>query len=346
MSDSLQRVISHEEGKHPFRRRRGIALIMVLWIIVVLGVTATYFSRGIREEAFIVKNFKDAEKAKLLAMAGVHHALAMLSVPDTDGMNVDHEYVEHYFSDIESVTFGDGSYHVRVMDEESKVNINSASRDIIRSLLIGLGLHSLRADSVSDAIIDWRDADDDPMLNGAETDFYSALENPYECKNSNYFTLEELRLVRGITNDLFYGDSSETLVGGLIDHITVFGKGKININTANKTVLQSLPGLDEQSADFLINGREAIDYSPLSKHEFGEYLKQVNPEDSGQDYQFVQRLIDTKSFHFSIVSRGVVAQGGAEKWLKVVVYRTILGSKVNMRILSWRELEPGGFSIS
>lgn len=336
----------HGAEKHPLHANRGIALIMVLWIIVVLGVTATYFSRGIREEAFIVKNFKDAEKARLLAMAGVHHALAMLSVPEMDGMNVDHEYVEHYFSDIENVTFGDGSYHVRVTDEESKVNINFASRDVIRNLLVGLGLHSIQADSVSDAIIDWRDTDDEPMLNGAETDYYSTLDEPYSCKNSNYFTLEELRLVRGITNDLFYGDSADVQEGGLIDYITVYGKGKININTANKIVLQSLPGVDEQSASFFVDGREAIDYSPLSKHEFTEYLQQVNPSEGSEDAQFLQRLIDTKSYHFSIVSRGVVEEGSVEKWMEVVVYRTILGSKVSLRILSWREFEPGGFSQS
>jgi general secretion pathway protein K len=321
---------------------RGIALIMVLWVIVLLGVTATYFSRGIREEAYIVKTFKENEKANLLATAGVHHALALLSHPYRDRMNVDQDYIDHYFTDIDTVAFAEGTYSVRVNDEESKININLASREVIRGLLTNIGLYSMKADSISDAIMDWRDADDAAMLNGAESDYYMGLDNPYPCKNSTFHSLEELLLVRGVTPEILYGENQVEGGDGLIDHLTIYGRGKVNINTANENILRSLPGVDDQSSSFIVRGRDAIDYTPLTKHTFIQYLQEVNPgEDENVSYQELQRLIDTKSYHFTILSRGKLDGESIEKWLKVIVYKTIMGSKVSLRILSWREIDQG-----
>ncbi len=326
---------------------RGIALIITLWIIIVLGVTATYFSRGIREEAYIVRNFKDNEKAQLLAMAGVNHALALLSHPAKDGINVDQRFLSDYFSDIANVALGDGSYHVSVTDEESRININLASRDVIRGLLKGTGSSPAASDSISDAIIDWRDGDDVIMLNGAEDDYYMSLEPPYRSKNSNFLAIEELLLVRGIDEELMYGEKRDGDNTDLASRVTVFGRGKVNINTADEYVLEALPGIDEQSAMFITKGREDIDYTPMSKGEFMQYIRQSNPTDkTSQDYPVLNRTIDTKSYHFRIVSIGRIDGSNVEKRIEAVVYRTILGSRVSLRILSWRELGPEDGVIS
>ncbi len=324
----------------PGKGERGIALIMTLWLIIVLGITASYFSRGIREEAFIVRNFKEGEEARLMAMAGVNHAMALLSQPTSEGLNVDQNYLDLQFEDLDSVSLNDGSYRVTVTDEESKININLATRDVIRRLLIGTGMYSLKADSICDAILDWRDADDLPMLNGAESSYYGSLDRPYSSKNSQIYDIDELLLVRGITPELLFGESDDDSSLGLAEYITVHGKGKININTAKKEVLLALPGVDEQSSIFIVRGREAFDYTPLTKAEFIGYLQEVNSSaEQEQDYQELQRLVDTKSYYFTIVSRGRVGDGSVEKTLEVVVYRTILGNRVDLRVLSWRELD-------
>jgi len=323
---------------------RGIALIITLWVIIILGITATYFSRGIRGEAYIVRNFEASERAKLLALAGVHHALAYLSRSTEEGMEIDQDYLEGTVSEIDSVPFAGGSYHVMVTDEESKININEASREIIRDLMIGYGLSSAKSDSLSDAIIDWRDRDDDPMVNGAESRYYLSLNPPYSSKNLNLDSLEELLLVRGFTPELLYGNEASADSGqGFARLLTVYGRGKVNINTASRAVLEALPGVDEQSAQFIVAGREAIDYTPLTKHEFIRYLQELNPgQENEPEYQALQRLADSKSYHFTIVSRGRVDRGGLEKRLKVVVYRSVLGSRVNIRVFSWNEFDPAG----
>jgi general secretion pathway protein K len=311
---------------------------MTLWLIVILGVTASYYARGLREEAFIVRNYREKEQAKLYAMAGVHHALALLSHPPSNGVNIDRNTLDLYFSGLKHTAFDEGGYDVVVTDEERKININYASRDVIRGLLTGIGLHSLQADSIADAIVDWRDADDLPLLNGAESSYYRSLPTPYSSKNAQFHAVEELLLVRGITPRILYGEEGRP---ALADRITVHGRGKVNLNTADRYVIDALPGVDEQTAFFIEQGRESIDYHPLSKNEFIRKVEEARPEGvgGGGRTQQLSRLIDTKSYHYTIESWGWTAGEGVEHGIRVYVYRSMIGPRVNLRILSWRELE-------
>jgi hypothetical protein len=57
-----------------------------------------------------------------------------------------------------------------------------------------------------DAVIDWRDSDDDPGTYGAESEYYQTLPEPYEAKNDVYDSIEELLIVKGMTLDILYGE--------------------------------------------------------------------------------------------------------------------------------------------
>jgi type II secretory pathway component PulK len=134
-------------------------------------------------------------------------------------------------------------------------------------------------------ILDWIDADEDISPGGAETDFYTRLETPYNSKNNPFAVLKELVLVKGITRDTYLGkvisqnslleanknlsqiqilpdELSESSDAGLLNIFTVYGDGKININTASKTILAALPGLDEEAANIILNYRLGIDGRP------------------------------------------------------------------------------------
>jgi general secretion pathway protein K len=51
-------------------------------------------------------------------------------------------------------------------------------------------------------------------LNGAEDDYYRSLPEPYECRDGDFESVEELLLVRGVTREIFFD--------GLRDRVTVF----------------------------------------------------------------------------------------------------------------------------
>jgi len=66
-----------------------------------------------------------------------------------------------------------------------------------------------------DALIDWRDSDDEPSDEGAESDYYLSLEEGYQCKNGPFESLDELRLVKGFDLSIIYGE--DTNRNGVLD---------------------------------------------------------------------------------------------------------------------------------
>ncbi|MDB5299208.1 MAG: comEA protein, partial [Phycisphaerales bacterium] len=58
---------------------------------------------------------------------------------------------------------------------------------------------------VADGIVDWRDSDSTLTGQGAESDYYQALARPYTAKNSPFESIEELYLVKGVTDEMMWG---------------------------------------------------------------------------------------------------------------------------------------------
>src|SRR5262249_41421166 len=91
-----------------------------------------------------------------------------------------------------------------LQDEGGKIDLNSATEDMLVALP---GLPQ----EAADAIVDWRDADSTTSGPGAEDDFYSNISNhpdineAYKAKNANFESVEELRLVRWMTEDILHG---------------------------------------------------------------------------------------------------------------------------------------------
>jgi general secretion pathway protein K len=95
--------------------------------------------------------------------------------------------------------------------------------------------------TICSAIVDWADANEQlfscqlnyaPSSNAVEDAWYQLLPKPYRRKNAPYDSLEELHMVRGISDDFWAtfvdpepSDPKKRLV-------TVWGTGKVNINTA------------------------------------------------------------------------------------------------------------------
>jgi hypothetical protein len=65
------------------------------------------------------------------------------------------------------------------------------------------------------AIIDWRDTNDDVTQGGAESETYLRLNPPYRCKNTNFESVAELRLVSGMTLQTLFGEDAN--MNGILD---------------------------------------------------------------------------------------------------------------------------------
>jgi general secretion pathway protein K len=156
-----------------------------------------------------------------------------------------------------------GSFKVEIVDEDSKINVNlGASGAEPIKLRLAAQLVSLMSgdqyspmfdqrdpdgqfsdrQTICSAIIDWADFDEDfypcdlsttAGTRAAEDAFYQLLKIPYARKNAAYDSLEELRLVRGISDDFWatFVDPDPRKPGKRV--MTVWGQGALNVNTAN-----------------------------------------------------------------------------------------------------------------
>jgi general secretion pathway protein K len=179
---------------------------------------------------------------------------------------------------LDNYQIGKGSVSIKIIDLERYVNINTASPQLIQQTLTLMGVDADDISVVSDSILDWIDTDDNPRLAGAENDYYQSLNPPYYCKDAPIDDISELLLIKGITPAMYNGGSdtnsqpasqklgvenspfqSASYPFGLKDVFTPYSDGKININTADANVLQMIPGVDEDTANAIIQTRAGPD---------------------------------------------------------------------------------------
>jgi len=246
---------------------RGIALIIVLWVMAFLMFVVVEFAYTMRVETDTVRNLKDETAARYLALSGINMGLAELSAKydvvflDKNGKL---ELGVKEGNDLTSLdvkrefAMGDGSVKYSVTDEAGKLNLNTAERQQIAELLRLTGVERVERDTIADSILDWRDKDHSFHFNGAEDDYYGGLRNPYGAMDGPFEAIGELLLVKGVTPEIFYGTGkvppeyglqtaaaglkSGHEYAGLLPYITVSGNGKVNLNTAPPTVLDAMLG--------------------------------------------------------------------------------------------------------
>jgi general secretion pathway protein K len=217
----------------------------------------------------------------------------------------------------------------RIVDECGKFNVNTLiNKDgkidegkvaHFRRLLSALGLD----DSVLPALLDWIDKDDEERLDGAEDFYYQNLDPPYRSANRPFMTPGQIFMVKGMADIARFGEEDSK---NLLDYLTIYTDGKININTAPKEVLESLhPELDESIAESIIAFREETDFMRPAD------MKQV-PEVSNALYDGIKEKITVKSNVFSVEAGGSCQE--ASSLIKAVALR----EKAKTRFIYWRVL--------
>lgn len=220
------------------RGNRGIALLLILWALALLGTLALGFSFSMRTEAQAARNGIDDTRAYFQARTGVQRAAVLLStLPPDNVLRMEIGGKE-----------GDASYEVRVENESGRVDINLVPEGVLLEILKIGGLPEEEAERVRDAVLDWRDPDDTPRPRGAEAPDYAQLPEPVVPRNGKILAVEELRYVKGVTPEFFRRFLSRVF--------TVHGNSpRVNFLRAPEIVLRSLPGVSSEAAARIVARR-------------------------------------------------------------------------------------------
>jgi type II secretory pathway component PulK len=232
-----------------------VVLLLLALLLTIVG----EFSQAMRIEAVTAANFRSGITETWLAEAAYQRALAEI-LPDAlwHELDVDGALVFRRtrlgtatVPERLDVRVEPGRLSYRLTDESARINLNRATRDVLDRLLQDLGAEKTDRDTIIDSIQDWRDPNEEHRLNGAESDYYLALPVPYRSKNGDFNSVDELLQVRGMTRELLYGRPDAP---GLAEHLTVFGPGVTNMNTASPVVLRAL-GFAPAEVDFIVSRR-------------------------------------------------------------------------------------------
>lgn len=225
-------------------RSRGVALLMVLWLMVLLMAMVGAFALMAQTEQMQGHVQVDGVVAQNAARAGVEYALTRVALTDPklqwrpDGRPYRWK-------------FGDVDVEVRIVDEDGKVDLNQADATLLIGLMQAVGIERGRAEKLAGAVIDWRDPDSlTQPSGGAEDADYASAERPYGAKDADFESIAELLQVLGFTGDD---------VRKLAPHITVYtGRARPEPAYASAEVLTAM-GLDGAG---IVHQREA--WNPAS----------------------------------------------------------------------------------
>ena len=202
----------HQPGRcrHPARRcrGRGTVLIATMWILAVLAGMVLVLAGAMRIEGACSANYAAQQQAAAIENGAIQYVLA-----NVDGLSGD--VPTEADMPCEGVQVGDGAFWILrpdyedgreevygLVDEASKVNLNFATVEMLSVL------PDMTAETAA-AVVDWRDADSDLTVGGAESEYYLLLRDPYECKNAPLETVEEVLLVKLASRELLFGEDAK-----------------------------------------------------------------------------------------------------------------------------------------
>ena len=251
-NDILKQARLHK--RHVLMNQSGTVLVLVLWVLAMLTVIGGYYA----VEARIRRNLGQAAWNELQGREAVYSILrlAALKIAPPGARREQEEENEALEGDVRlyadgtpyTVKFGDNTLTFRLQDESGKLSLNKATEQQLEKLFSALlGEDDQRILTLTESILDWRDADNIVRTDGAEDAFYADRVPPYQAADRPFLLLDELLLVQGVDMELFYGplhyvseegfedveaeeEAQATWSGSLIDIFSVYNDGA-GINT-------------------------------------------------------------------------------------------------------------------
>lgn len=257
------------------RKKRGSALLSVLWLSAALATIAFSLANTVRGETERTSTEVDSLRAYYVATGAVERAalelLWSVQNPAKRAIPAGSTAIEYRFPT--------GDAHVEFIPETAKLNVNFTKPEELNRLLLALGIDPLRAEQITLGIVAARTPV--PGLNPFAQNL-SPSGPSFHAFQSSFQEIEELLLVPGVTPDLFYGTyvpvedpgNGPRLArrSGLVDCLSVFGATQqVDANTADAAVLAAV-GLNPLAVMQLVQRRRMAPFTEMS---FRDFLKTI-----------------------------------------------------------------------
>ena len=278
------------------KQQQGIALITILVMVALATILAATIAK---RQANTAENtaYLMRQNQSLLYAKSAEAFFSELLVDDANNAGAVDYLQENWAKPMPAFPVEDGFVSGTLQDESGKFNLNSLVNDEgvpnpqaklwFEKLLLRVGL----PEKLSEAVIDWQDADDEISgTMGAENSYYQGLPQGYLAANSKFHNVEELKLVRGFEDQKYLQ---------IVDYVSALpaSDSKVNVNTAPAMLLASLDSkLDINAVEQALQKRQANleHFSNINDLWATEPFKQVSPDVQSQ----VNALLGVQSNYF------------------------------------------------
>lgn len=218
------------------QRSRGVILVAILVVTVLSAMVAGSLLFRVHAEVAAASASSQGEQAYQAAMSGLETVMALFNPEDEteetsaiakrtlilsdptlwfdnpdlfrNRLVIDDGSNRWYFSIYSQSHIDPNNVRYGLTDEAGKININTADEAVLA------GLPGMTPE-LTDALLDYRDEDEDTRNEGAEQDYYDRLPQTYAIKNGPLTTMEELLMVKGFNASIVYGEDAN--LNGLLE---------------------------------------------------------------------------------------------------------------------------------
>jgi general secretion pathway protein K len=226
--------LNHSFKTKPEDTDAGFVLVSVIWIAGLLAVVATAFAITVRSHTLagsnVVYNTRAESVADGMALATALRLATPANVNETLKLNGGTTYCQ-WSNDI--------AVAVAVQDQGGLADLNTASPELLTTLMLGLGADEAKSAEIVAALQDFRDPDSQSASGGVEPAIFPG--KAYGPKNAPLAIPEEIDQVPELDDELFHK---------LMPFVTVYSQQSgIDLSSAPQQLLNLL-GTSESASRF------------------------------------------------------------------------------------------------
>jgi general secretion pathway protein K len=312
----------------------GVALISAVLVVAMTSIAAVAMTHNLQLSTHRTTNLLTADQRYLYTLGSEAWSRGQL-IRDLNNNAPYDALTEDWAKELPTTIVEDGQVYAKTSDLQGRFNLNNLYQksataadtedqinphlEIFKSLLNLLELDI----SIAQATSDWLDQDIQPEFpDGAEDNEYLGLDTPYRTANNMIGNISELRLVKGVTNELY--EKLKPYIVALPETTP------INVNTASDILLRALfPPLDESSVDALISARDESPFEDMKS--FNDSLKQLLNKDDTLNISNLEPLLSVSSQYYQLET--TVRMDSVDQTLISLLYKDQRGISVLSRTL-------------
>lgn len=298
---------------------RGIALVVVLWIVASMGLLVSAFNATVRSGASVIASERVGAERRAALEAGLDITVAQL-LADPEGR----KWVRD--GSARELRLGRHRLRISVLNASGLVDLNQSDEALLRGFLEQVVGDRSDAAMLSDRILDWRDQDNERRFRGAEDFNYERAGQTHGAGDGDFVHVSQLHDVLGIDAATYKR---------LEPYVTIFNPdGRINPRVASELVLAAVPGVSRQDANRLKSRLEDISTGD-DQRRTGRNVEQTSRQRSTGLTRGEQNLTRDLAPANLLTIEILNADGGATFTLQATVLPGVDPS-APYRVLSWR----------